>query len=258
MAKIWAVSTNKGGVLKTSITTNLAGVISKENRVLIVDTDNQGNCLLTFGKNPDKLEKSLYDVLIGEIPAEKAIVKVHKNIDLIPANDDMAFFEFDVLSDRKKFPRPFHLLRDRLEGLKTKYDYILVDTPPNLGLTQGNVLTFVDQVMIPFQPENYSMRSLVKIIQAIQSFRERHNPDLSILGIVATLIDSRTTLHAEVLKECRQYCDKNNIRMFDTVIPRTVRYAASVAFDRLPATLAQPKNSIVSHYFDLYREVEYQ
>jgi chromosome partitioning protein len=255
VAQVWAISTNKGGVLKTSLTTNLAGVLSKMGRVLIVDTDNQGNCLLTFGRNPDATDLTLYDVLIDGAPANKAIVNVHQNIDVLPANDDMAFFDFDVLSNGKKYPKPFQLLKKALETIRSDYDFILVDTPPNLGLTQGNALAFVDRVLIPFQPEHYSMRSLVKILKAINDFKKDHNPSLSILGVVGTLVDLRTTLHSQVLQECRGYCQQHGIRMFETVIPRSVRFASSVAYDRLPATLTDSKNAIVHNYYELLQEV---
>ncbi|MBP1934877.1 ParA family protein [Ammoniphilus resinae] len=257
MAKVWAISTNKGGVLKTTVTTNLAGVLSQQGKmVLIIDTDNQGNVALTFGINPDQLERTLYDVLIDGIDPEEAIVKGYDNIDILPANDDMAFFEFDCLTEREKYPRPFSLLKNAVDKLRSKYDYILVDTPPNLGLTQGNVLSFVDSVLIPFQPENYSMRSLVKILKAIDGFKEKHNPSLSVIGIVATLVDARTNLHTTVLQECRKFCFEKNIRLFDTVIPRSIRFASSVAYDRLPATLTDKNNQIVGYYFELLNEIE--
>src|SRR5690606_22298175 len=182
MTRIIAISTNKGGVLKTSLTTNLAGVLSKTNRILIVDTDNQGNAALSFGKNPDQFERTIYDVLLEGIDPKKAIYNVYENIDLLPANDDMAFFEFDVLTEVDRYPEPFALLKNALEPIQDDYDFILVDTPPNLGLTQGNVLSFAKEVLIPFQPESYSMRSLVKILKAIDDFRERHNPNLSEIG----------------------------------------------------------------------------
>lgn len=255
MARIIAISTNKGGVLKTSLTTNLAGVLSKENRILIVDTDNQGNAALSFGKNPDQFERTIYDVLLEGIDPKKAIYNVYENIDLLPANDDMAFFEFDVLTQISKYPEPFSLLKNALEPIQDDYDFILIDTPPNLGLTQGNVLSFAKEVLIPFQPESYSMRSLVKILKAIDDFRERHNPNLSVLGVVGTLIDSRTVLHSQVLQECRAYCFNNSIRMFDTIIPRTVRFASSVAYEGLPATLTDKNNALVASYFELAKEM---
>lgn len=255
MTRIIAISTNKGGVLKTSLTTNLAGVLSKENRILIVDTDNQGNAALSFGKNPDQFERTIYDVLLEGIDPKKAIYNVYENIDLLPANDDMAFFEFDVLTEVDRYPEPFALLKNALEPIQDDYDFILIDTPPNLGLTQGNVLSFAKEVLIPFQPESYSMRSLVKILKAIDDFRERHNQHLSVLGVVGTLIDSRTVLHSQVLQECRAFCMENNIPIFETVIPRTVRFAASVAYEGLPATLINKSNTLVSSYFELTKEM---
>jgi chromosome partitioning protein len=252
-----AVRTNKGGVLKTSITINLAGALATEGKkVLIVDTDNQGNVLLSFGLNPDDVENTIYDVLLGEITPEEAIVNVHDYIDVIPANDDMSFFEMDCLTNSNDYPEPFMLLKKAMARLKKQYDYIFIDSPPTLGLVQGNVLSFVDQVLIPFQPESYSMRSLVKIIKAINGIKEKQNPKLSIAGIVATLVDQRTTLHSEILQECRRFCLEQNIHMFDTVIPRSVRFASSVAYDRKPATLTDKNNAIVASYFELLKEVK--
>jgi chromosome partitioning protein len=261
VANTWAISTNKGGVLKTSLTTNIAGVLCSKYRVLIVDTDNQGNASLSFGLNPDRMETTLYDVLVDGVPAEKAIIKdVYKTkkgkIDILPSNDDMAFFEFDVLTDREKFKEPFSLLKRAMKEIEDQYDYILFDTPPTLGLTQGNVLSYVQKVLIPFQPENYSMRSLVKILNAINDIKMKFNKDLDVLGVVPTLVDSRTSLHSQIIQECRRYCYENGITMFETVIPKTVRFAASVAYKGLPATLTDKNNPLVSSYFELLQEVE--
>lgn len=255
MVKTLAISTNKGGVLKTSLTTNLAGVLSEHKKILIIDSDNQGNVLVSFGINPDSVETTLYDVLMGAAPVEQAIVNVHSNIDVIPSNDNMSFLEFDVLKDSERFKNPFNLLKQAADHLKDHYDLILVDTPPNLGLVQGNVLSFVDEVLIPFQPEGYSMRSLVKILEFIAEFKEDINPDLSIRGIVGTLVDSRTTLHSEVLQQCRKYCLENGVPVFETIIPRSIRFASSVAYEGKPATLTDKKNSLVQAYFELTEEV---
>ncbi|WP_128896661.1 ParA family protein [Longirhabdus pacifica] len=251
---VWAISTNKGGVLKTSITTNLAGVFSKKHKILIVDTDNQGNVALSFGKNPDDYEYTIYDVLVEDVKAEDAIFNVYKNIDVIPANDDMAFFEFDVLNN-SNYKNPFSLLKNKILDLKDQYDYILIDTPPNMGLVQGNVLSCSDQVIIPFQPESYSMRSLLKILKAIEDFKNQHNPNLNILGVVATLVDLRTILHSEVLQECRKYCMNHDIKVFDTIIPRSVRFASSIAYDGLPASLTDHTNQLVASYYELAKEI---
>lgn len=253
---IIAISTNKGGVLKTSITTNLAGTLCDKNKILIIDTDNQGNVLISFGINPDTIEQTLYDVLVNDLDPNEAILNVYPNIDVLPANDDMSFLEFDVLSNREDYPSPFSMLKKAMRTIEKKYDYILIDSPPNLGLVQGNVLSYAESVLIPFQPEGYSMRSLVKILSAIHNFKEQHNPNLEIKGVVATLVDQRTTLHSEVLQQCRRFCLENDIRMFETVIPRSVRFAASVAYERKPATLTDTKNPLVQAYFDLLQEVQ--
>jgi chromosome partitioning protein len=262
MGEVWAISTNKGGVLKTSITTNLAGCLAeKGKRVIILDTDNQGNAALTFGKNPDTFENTIYDVLMG-MAAEVAIINVFTNpsgglIDLLPSNDDMAFLEFDVLTQRDTYKQPFLLLKNSVTHLRKNYDYILIDSPPNLGLSAGNVLSFADKVIIPFQPENYSMRSLVKILKAIESFKDEHNNNLQVLGVVATLVDTRTTLHSQILQECRKFCTKQGIPMFETVIPRSVRFASSVAYESLPASLSSDKNNkLVLSYYELLEEIE--
>lgn len=255
MAIKWAISTNKGGVLKTTTAVNLAGVLSKHHRVLIVDTDNQGNVALSFGRNPDTFEQTIYDVILNGQAADAAIINVHDNIDVLPANDDMAFFEHDVFKSLSKYPQPYALVKNSLQSIEDKYDYILFDTAPNLGLATGNVLAYADQVLIPFQPESYSMRSLVKILTAINDFKEHHNSGLEIMGVVGTLIDSRTNLHSVVLQECRKYCEKHGIKFFQTVIPRSVRFASSVAFDRLPATIVDPKDKTVANYFELAKEM---
>lgn len=254
MAHVIAVSSNKGGVCKTSVATNLAAALADRQgkKVLIIDTDNQGNAALSFGKNPDQFESNVYSGLMGKM---YRIVNVYKNVDLIPANDDMCFFEFDVLTNRKKFPQPFLLLKGIVEDLRNQYDYIIIDTPPNLGLTQGNVLTAADSVLIPFQPETFAMRGLIKTIQAIREFKKKYNPNLSILGILATLVDNRTVLHSEVLQECRRLCDKEKIRMFETVIPRSIRSASSVAYDRLPVVLTDKSGTLTAAYIEFTEEV---
>ncbi|GAA3314913.1 hypothetical protein GCM10020331_008660 [Ectobacillus funiculus] len=167
MQKVLAFSTNKGGVFKkSSATVNTAGAwASQGKRVLIIDMDNQGNSILSFGQNPDSFEYTTYDVLVDGLAAEVAIVNVHENVDVLPANDDFTFFEFDVLTDKRFTKRAvlFLLLKkNAVNHLRNEYDIILVDSPPTLALTQGNILSFVDYVIIPFQPEPYSQRSLVK------------------------------------------------------------------------------------------------
>ncbi|MCY8636611.1 ParA family protein [Bacillus sp. S17B2] len=256
MAKVIGVSTNKGGVLKTTITTSFAGLLAKSNKkVLIIDTDNQGNSSITFGQNPDSFEITLYDVLLGENEPQEAIINVYKGIDILPSNDDMGFFELDVITQKELYPAPTALLKTIVEKVKGSYDYILIDCPPNLGLVLGNVLNVADEIIIPFQPEVYSMRSLTKILKQIENFKEGHNPGLQIAGVVGTLVDSRTNVHTEVLQECRRYCYEKGIHMFDTVIPKSIRSANSVAYEKLPAVLVEKSsNRLIDSYYSLFEE----
>src|SRR5699024_9179240 len=148
------------------LTTNLSSAINKEygKRTLIIDTDGQGNSSISFGLNPSDFENTTYDLLMGKVSIEDCIVNVGKDIDLVTANDDMNFLEFDILPNYKEYGRPFHLLHDSLTIIKDNYDYIFIDTPPSLGLVAGNVLIASDKVIIPFVPEMFSVRGLIKVI----------------------------------------------------------------------------------------------
>lgn len=257
-AEVWTISTRKGGVLKTTITVNLAGVLSQNAKVLIVDLDSQGNVLVSFGENPDACKLTIKDLMLKEhTNPQDVIVSVHENIDVLPANDDMGDFEFQVIPRTTLYPDPFSLLKNAIKKLQYEYDYILIDTPPNFGLIQGNALMIADKVIVPFQPESYSMRSLVKILETIETFKQEYNPKLELQAVVATLVDMRTSLHCEIMEEARKFCRKKNIPLTDTIIPKSIRYPSTIAYNRLPATLAYPNNKMSDHYYELLEEVQH-
>jgi chromosome partitioning protein len=264
MGKVICINNNKGGVLKTTTTTNLAGVLSSKGfKVLIVDADNQGNSTMAFGVDKNSLRTTIYDVLVGGVPPEDAIINVHNTIDLLPSNRDLISFEFDVIGDIQHYPEPFKLMSNSLSHLKEVYDFILIDTPPSLGLMNGNVFTFTDHVLIPYAPELYSMDSLVEVVHVINDFKQAFNPDLEILGILRTLVNMNTNLHTGIIQETNKYADQNDIHVFDTVIPNTIQFSNAVSFYERPATivyelLSKSKKlqfSKAGLYFKLYEEI---
>lgn len=250
-----AISTNKGGCLKTTTAVSLASIYARENKVLVVDCDSQGNASLAFGMNPDRFQRSIYDVLVNDLHPEHALANVSENLDILPANEQLQELEFEVFSNAKKYPEPFYLLRETLQPLVAMYDYIFIDTPPNIGLMTWNVLSFTDGVIIPFQPENFSMRSFIKMLNEVRKFQEQHNASLEVTGVIGTLVDKRTVLHREIVAQCRDYCKQHNIPMFDTIVPRSIEFANSIAYYQQPAAMAKPKSSATAVYESIRREI---
>jgi len=259
-AKVICINNNKGGVLKTTTTTNLAGVLANQGKkVLIIDADNQANVSLAFGLIPEDFKLTIYDVLTGNVPAEECIVEIkdHKNIHILPSNRELVSFEFKVIGNRDKFPEPFYLMVDTLDQLKEQYDYILIDTPPSLGVMNGNVFTYSDYVIIPFVPELFSMRSLVEVVRTIREFKDVHNPDLEILGVLRTMVEYRTNVHSDVIQEKNRYANQNDVHVFDTVIPKSAQFTKSVLYNQLPATLLpEKKRDKADLYYELWAEIE--
>lgn len=256
MGTVICVNNNKGGVLKTTTTSNLAGVLSSQKkRVLVVDADNQSNVSISFGINPDTFRTTIYDVLVDDVPPEDTIIKIDKYIDLIPSNLDLVSFEFQVIGNPSKYPKPFELMKRSLTHLREYYDYILIDTPPSLSLMNGNVFSFADRVIIPYEPETYAMRSLMAVYSTVNDFKEI-NPNLEILGVLFTRVVHNANLHEVVKQETKQYAVEKGFKTFNTEIPRTVQYANSVGFDRKPITLTNKKHEKAKVYFQLWKEIE--
>ncbi len=255
---ILAVSMNKGGVGKTSLVTNLAAALVNAypgKKVLIIDTDGQGNSSIAFGKNPQDFEHTIYEVFLGQESIEDVVVRLSERLDLVPANQDMNFLEFDVLMNMERYPSPFMLLKNALKGIHDQYDYIVIDSPPSMGLIAGNVLAAADSVIIPFVPELFAVQGLIRVIETMEEFIQRTNQNLKLAGIVGMMVDTRTILHSEMLQKARQYCLKHDLNMFETIIPKSIRFANSTAYEGKPAVWTDKSNSIVSAYFKLLEEV---
>lgn len=216
-ARVIAFANQKGGVAKTTSTLNLAVALAEEGyRVLIVDMDPQGNLTMSQGFNPDQIERSMFDVLVHRLPIDQIIQQAE--VDLAVSSIDLAGAELALSSmiGRER------ALEKALMPVKDRYDFVLVDTPPSLGLLTINALVASNGVIVPVQCEYLSLRGLVQLENTLSMIRENLNPDVGIQGILPTMYDSRT-LHAREAVEILQ--ENFGDLVFDTRIKKTVRYA---------------------------------
>lgn len=256
MARVITIAMNKGGTGKTVTTVSLAAIAAQRGlRTLIVDADHQGNALLSFGEATDTLPATIFEVLIGRVAPQDAVQALTEHLDILPANDKLALIDFEVLGAKPgTYPQPFRLLQRALDVLRPHYDFIFVDSPPSLGLMTGNALIAADAVIVPVQTEHFALRGLVKVLDAIEDIRQREHPQLEILGILPTMVDARTTLASEVMQEIRRFYQPRGIRVFESVIPRSVRFAAAPAYQGKPAVLVDAHNPLVQAYYNLFEE----
>ena len=216
-AKVIAFANQKGGVAKTTTTLNLAAAFVEEgHRVLCVDMDPQGNLTMSQGINPDAVEQSMFDVLVHDLPMREIIRA--REVDLACASIDLAGAEI-AMSTRIGRERS---LEKALRPIREDYDFVCIDTPPSLGLLTVNALTAADKVIVPVQCEYLSMRGLIQLQNTLAMIRENLNPTVEIMGILPTMVDTRT-LHAQ---EALEILEENfGDRVFGARIKKTVRFA---------------------------------
>lgn len=262
MSRILSVLMNKGGVGKTSLVTNLACALAlekPEKKVLIVDTDGQGNAAMAFGLNPNDLKPSIYDCLLEGLDPHEVITPIEKlgmkNLYILPANSDLKFFGFDVLTHIDRFPNISGLLKNVIDQIKAEFDFIFIDTPPHIELMAMNVLEVSDDIYIPFVPETFAVQGLMQVVETIREFQKEREINAKIAGVIGMMIDSRTSLHNDLMIQADAYCKYHDIPMMKTRIPRTIRFADSTAAFGVPLVLANPKSQISKIYFDLLKEV---
>ena len=245
-ARVLAFANQKGGVAKTTSTLNLAVALSEEGfRVLIVDMDPQGNLTMSQGFNPDQIERSMFDVLVHRLPIDQVIQ--HSEVDLAVSSIDLAGAELALSSmiGRER------ALEKALSAVKDRYDFVLIDTPPSLGLLTINALVASSGVIVPVQCEYLSLRGLVQLENTLTMIRENLNPDVGIQGILPTMYDGRT-LHAREAIEILQ--ENFGELVFKTRIKKTVRYAeAPVKGSSI--LKYDPTGNAAAAYRDLAKEV---
>ena len=223
MAKIIAVTNQKGGVGKTTTSVNLSGCVAEAGKkVLLIDIDPQGNA--TSGLGVASEGPTVYEVLLGDGNAEDAVRDTgFDGLDLIPAGIELAGAEIELVGVEKRE----NLLKDALETLRDRYDYIFIDCPPSLGLLTLNALTAADSVLVPIQCEYYALEGVGQLMNTVKLVRRKLNPDLEVEGIVLTMFDARTNLGAQVVEEVRAHFSKE---AFETMIPRNVRLSEAPSY----------------------------
>ena len=249
MGKIIAITNQKGGVGKTTTSINLSSCLAaKGKNVLVIDIDPQGNTTSGYGIEKNELENTIYELILGDCSIEDCIIKeVIPNISVIPSNVNLAAAEIELIGiDKKEF-----ILRNEVDWVKDRYDYIIIDCPPSLSLLTVNAMTTADSVIVPIQCEYYALEGLSQLIHTVNLVKERLNPDLDMEGVVFTMYDSRTNLSAQVVENVKSHLDQ---KVYDTLIPRNIRLAEAPSYGK-PINLYDPRSAGAESYMALAEEV---
>ncbi|TCI50313.1 ParA family protein [Exiguobacterium sp. SH1S21] len=262
LGEIITVTISKGGVLKTSIVSNLGSAIAKtypDKRVLLIESDPQGNLSDSFGIDSEALPYSLFDVYTGEKSFHEVKQPILHNMDIVPAKNELNDLDYRIwTSYEREGIKPFELLKDAIRDVRDDYDYILIDTPPAYSLNVGNILSITDKVIIPIQLEPYALKGLRKAVDMVGYYNERRKNPIVIAGVLATLVRN-TFLHKELLKQTKQYCESKGIPMLNTVIKQSIKYAESVAIEGKPAVLSDKGSArdkeLLNAYYEIMEEI---
>ncbi|MBQ3348200.1 ParA family protein [Candidatus Saccharibacteria bacterium] len=222
MAKVICITNQKGGVGKTTTAVNLCYYLAKDKyKTLLVDFDPQGNATSGLGieKNDGKLKSTMTEVILNTAEMKDVIIKTkYKNYDLAPTTPELANAEVEITNQQKRFTR----LRDAVNAVRDDYDYIVIDLPPSLSLLTVNGMIASDYLLLPVQTEFYALEGVAQLLESMKLVMKQANPNLKLIGVLATMYDKRTSLSAQVFSEIQKYFKQ---LAFKTTIPRNVRLA---------------------------------
>lgn len=268
-ARILTFSIAKGGQLKSTSAVNIASSILKDapagTKILCLDVDAQANVFSSFGLEADMLDegKDLSHAIFNHTDQQAILSTIHrlhtdndKYIDCISANERCDLLEMTILTNLDKFRSPTTLLRDICAILENYYDYIVIDTPPAYSLITSNVF-MIDRVeiFVPYEPDTYSIRSVIKTIKTFDVFVEK-NPSIKFGGVFATKVKTNTNIHASIINTVRTYTHSVNKRYIKTFIPNSIKASNSVYYEALPAVLSSKKGDNVKEYMELWEELK--
>ncbi|WP_172370273.1 AAA family ATPase [Sporosarcina jiandibaonis] len=249
MGRIIAIANQKGGVGKTTTSVNLSACLAHiGKKVLVIDTDPQGNATSGVGINKGDVQNCIYDVLIDDVDIKDVILQTKvENLDIIPATISLAGAEIELVSTISREVRMKHAIHEA----KEMYDYIIIDCPPSLGLLTINALTASDAILIPVQCEYYALEGLSQLLSTIRLVQKHLNEDLTIDGVLLTMFDARTNLGIQVIEEVKKYFQD---KVYRTIIPRNVRLSEAPSHGE-PIIVYDSRSRGAEVYLELAKEV---